>query len=286
MAQGSLYAVFTRPSETLSACEPPSQCVPEAAAYLIDPVTDAYHYPSDLMSLLIETIPRLFRSKEDILTFFRACGTPDSLLVDLATQLHDDPTSVRKVHQTRTLLTRLNAGGDAMLGQRRQVIKRVVEFEDFTGCWPEDRLPAQGLVAQVRTRVAKADAFTRMADERDAESAVRRRTQSLEREAAAARRSTLGALSQELGGLFPWATRKREAADWRASSTDTSPPKEWAFARHSWCETKPLRPRWSKSTVSSNSTAISTLLRSSGGATALGQAKWRSTWFASTTAPE
>ena len=33
-----------------------------------------YHYPPDLFSLLVDAIPRLFRSKPDVLTFFRGGG--------------------------------------------------------------------------------------------------------------------------------------------------------------------------------------------------------------------
>jgi hypothetical protein len=33
---------------------------------------------------------------------------------------------------------------------RREVLRRVVEFEDFSRCWPDDQLVAEGLVARVR----------------------------------------------------------------------------------------------------------------------------------------
>lgn len=46
-----------------------------------------YHYPPDLMSLLIQTIPRICRSKEDVLLFFKGSGVSSSLTNDLAVQL-------------------------------------------------------------------------------------------------------------------------------------------------------------------------------------------------------
>jgi hypothetical protein len=55
------------------------------------------------------------------------------------------------------------------LRPRREIIKRVVEFEHFETCWPEDQLKAKGLVASVREAVNTKDAFTRMKQERDAE---------------------------------------------------------------------------------------------------------------------
>ena len=42
-----------------------------------------YHFPPELMDLLIDTIPLLCRSKVDVLTFFRGCGVPDGVTADL-----------------------------------------------------------------------------------------------------------------------------------------------------------------------------------------------------------
>jgi restriction system protein len=161
-----------------------------------------YHYPSDLLMLLIDTIPKLCRSKRDVLVFFRSCGVPRTLLADLDTQLETNPTSVFKAVQVRTVLIRLNEGGDRLLAPRREVIKRVVETEDFSVCWEADRLPARGLVAQVRERQEKQDAFTRMANERAAEAVARRQANRAVVEAAAKRDRELGALASELGALF------------------------------------------------------------------------------------
>ena len=62
---------------------------------------------------------------------------------------------------------------------RREVIRRVVEFEDFTRCWHEDELPARGLVTRVQQIVERKDSFTRMRLEAEKE-----RRQRLEIEAA------------------------------------------------------------------------------------------------------
>src|SRR5690606_1026278 len=68
-----------------------------------------------------------------------------------------------------TVLRRLNEAGDRAIRARREVIKRVVEFEDFTRCWPADELVARGLVAEVQRLVAVKDSFTRMRLERERE---------------------------------------------------------------------------------------------------------------------
>jgi hypothetical protein len=43
---------------------------------------DPFHYPPELLSLLIDTIPRLCRSKQDVLLFLQGCGVAESLMAD------------------------------------------------------------------------------------------------------------------------------------------------------------------------------------------------------------
>jgi hypothetical protein len=82
------------------------------------------------------------------------------------------------------------------------VLKRVVETEDFSTCWPKDRLEAQGLVAQIRSRVEKSDAFTRISIERDREAAEVRRRREEELRLAADRSRELARLRDALAALF------------------------------------------------------------------------------------
>jgi hypothetical protein len=165
-------------------------------------VDEAYHYPADLMSLMVEVIPRLCRSKRDVLTYFRGAGVPSELLADLETRLRTSPETVGKFDQTRTVLTRINEKGDRYLRQRREVLKRVVGTEDYSTCWPKDRLEAQGLVAQIRSLVAKADAFTRMSIERDREAAEVRKRRQEELDRVASRSRDLTRLHDTLAALF------------------------------------------------------------------------------------
>jgi restriction system protein len=122
-----------------------------------------------LLELLTETIPRLFKSKSAVLDFFQGAGTPGQYLADWRLKVRTDRDSVKKHEITRDVLRQLNEGGDATLKQRREVIKRVSEFDDFSTCYDNDRLRAQGLVAQVRQLVNVEDSFSRMNIERERE---------------------------------------------------------------------------------------------------------------------
>jgi hypothetical protein len=134
----------------------------------------AYHYPPELLELLVQTIPRLCPSKPSVLDFFRGAGVQQAVLRDLAQQVATDRSKITKFAIVRTVLTRLNERGDATLRERREVIKRVVEFEDFSTCWPEDQLKAKGLVAEIRRVVQVKDAFSRINIERQKEADARK----------------------------------------------------------------------------------------------------------------
>jgi hypothetical protein len=132
-----------------------------------------FHYPPELFNLLVDTIPLLNRSKRDVLNFFRGAGVPADVLRDLAQRLKTTPKEINKYEIVRTALERLNSRGEAMLGERREVLRRVVEFSNLDACWPEDQLKAKGLLAGIRDVVNQKDAFTRMNQERENERQTR-----------------------------------------------------------------------------------------------------------------
>ena len=75
-----------------------------------------------------------------------------------------------KFEMTRFVLNQLNSREDnSALRQRREILKRVYEFESFEQCWDNDRLIAKGLVAEIQKVTDKKDAFTRMNMERETE---------------------------------------------------------------------------------------------------------------------
>lgn len=132
-----------------------------------------YHYPADLLQLLIDVIPLLCRSKRDVLTFFRSAGVRASFLDDLDKRLRGDPEKINKYEIARTVLTLLNEKGEPALCERREVLRRVLEWEDFSTCYADNREKAQYLVVQIQRRLGVKDAFTRMRLEREADNKLR-----------------------------------------------------------------------------------------------------------------
>jgi len=161
-----------------------------------------YHYPPELMSLLIDAIPRLCRSKKDTLLFFRGAGISTSLTNDLAVRIKTDSDSISKYEIARTILQRLNEDGETTLRERREVLKRVVEFENFSSCWPNDQLVAKGLVAEIRQVVNVKDSFTRMKIEREQEKEKRRAEQQAKLQKIQQRRKEMADIRKELFALF------------------------------------------------------------------------------------
>jgi hypothetical protein len=101
-------------------------------------MAEIYHYPPELFALLVDTIPLLCRGKKDVVAFFRGAGTPDRDLAPIYAKLAADPEAIGKYDITRTLIEALNSRGDSALAPRRELIKRVIEFEGFSTCWPEN----------------------------------------------------------------------------------------------------------------------------------------------------
>lgn len=170
----------------------------------------SYHYPPELTQLLIDTIPLLCRSKNDVLLFFRGAGTAETLMADLQSKLARDRSSVNKYELARTIIERLNTKGDSCLRQRRELLKRVVEFEDFSTCWPNDQLKAKGLVGEVRRVINVKDSFTRINKEREAEREQRLREAADQRKLKARRLAQLEAARANLYALFALEDKPQE----------------------------------------------------------------------------
>ena len=79
-----------------------------------------HHHPPDLLQLMIDAIPRLCRSKRDVVLFFRGAGVADSEVADIEARLASDPDSLNKFEIARTVLVRLNDIGDKALRERRK----------------------------------------------------------------------------------------------------------------------------------------------------------------------
>lgn len=163
---------------------------------------EAYHYPPELMALLKETVPKLCRSKRDLLTFFRGCGVPSGIMQPHEQLLANDKESFNKYHVTADLLEKINQLGDSGLKLRRELLKRVTEFEDFSVCWERDQSAARGLVSQVRDLVNVKDSFTRMRNEKDEEKRKRIEREQAETALKKAKAEKIDVAKIELFALF------------------------------------------------------------------------------------
>lgn len=162
----------------------------------------SFHYPPELLALLIDTVPKLCKSKKDLLLFFQGAGVPKNIVAPHETLLKTNKDGFNKYHVTREVLTELNAQGEKTLGLRREILKRVTQFEDFSVCWESDRAAARGLVAQVRDLVNVKDAFTRMNLEREKERNEKQEASKRELDEKRKRNEKLADLKQQLFGLF------------------------------------------------------------------------------------
>ena len=68
------------------------------------------------------------RSKNDVLVFFKGAGVPGTITADFSQKLASDRGSVNKYEIVREVLVRLNDKGEATLRERREALKRVIEF--------------------------------------------------------------------------------------------------------------------------------------------------------------
>jgi restriction system protein len=74
-----------------------------------------FHYPPELLNLLVDTIPLLNRSKKHVLLFFRGAGVPQEMSADVSARLKSTPQEINKYDIARTILEGLNARGEATL---------------------------------------------------------------------------------------------------------------------------------------------------------------------------
>lgn len=126
----------------------------------------SYHYPPEVFTLLVDTIPLLCKSKIDVIIFLKGAGVSTSTLQDLEHRVKTDRQNINKYEIVRTALQRINDKGDSEIRTRREIIKRVVEIEEFSCCWENDRLKAKGLVSEIQKIVNIKDSFTKINQER------------------------------------------------------------------------------------------------------------------------
>jgi hypothetical protein len=161
-----------------------------------------FHYPPELMNLLIDVIPLLNRSKSDVFLFFKGAGVSETLMSLPRQQWKQNHSGITKYEIVRQVLTKLNEKGEVCLRQRREVLKRVVEFEKFSVCWEADKLKAKGLISEIRDVVNVKDSFTRMKQEREQERRQRLDKDEAEKKSLQQQLATIEKVKQDLFGLF------------------------------------------------------------------------------------
>lgn len=161
-----------------------------------------FHYPPELLALLVDTLPRLCKSKKDLLLFFQGAGVDKTLLSPYELLLRTNKDAFKKYIVSRELLAKLNEMGERSLGERRELLKRVTEFQDFSVCWEKDQAPARGLVAQIRELVDVKDAFTRMNIEREQERKQRQAVEVRKADALRKQQEELDQIKKSFSSLF------------------------------------------------------------------------------------
>ncbi len=161
-----------------------------------------YQYPPDLLNLLVDTIPLLNKGKEDVFVFFRGAGVSDALMQPILDMWNANNGGVKKAGIARQVLVNLNKRGEATLRERREVLRRVVEFEAFAACWPNDQLKAKGLVSEIRSVVNVKDSFTRMRQEHEKGLQARRSVKEAEAQDLQRKVTAVANAKAELFALF------------------------------------------------------------------------------------
>ncbi len=171
---------------------------------------EQFHYPPDVFNLLVNVIPLLCRSKDDVLIFLQGAGVDIADLAEVSYIVQSNRQAINKYDIVRNVLKKINSQGDRGLRARREIIRRVVEFEDFSLCWPDDQLKAKGLVASLREVVHVKDSFTRMRQERDREHEKTKASNQKTQENIAKKRAAIEGVNTRLCSLFSMNDRPQE----------------------------------------------------------------------------
>ena len=120
-----------------------------------------FHFPPDLFNILVDTIPRLNKTKKDLLLFFQNVGVPSTYLQPYYLLLNTNRSQFKKFDVTREVLATLNEQTEKMLGVRRKLLQRIVEFDSFETCYPNDKDRAKANVSDIQKIVKLKDTVTK-----------------------------------------------------------------------------------------------------------------------------
>lgn len=166
-------------------------------------MNNTYHYPPDLFNLLVDTIPLLNKTKKDLLLFFHGSGIAKENMADMIQKVNTNPKTINKYEITRTILSRLNEkSGDKALFSRREIVRRVVQFESYESCWETDRIKAKAYVSEISKIVNVKDSFTRMKDEKEKEAKINRENYVRQVEEKRKKRDKIESIKTDLSNAF------------------------------------------------------------------------------------
>lgn len=161
-----------------------------------------HHFPPELVGLLVDAIPRLLRGKQAVLDFFRGCGVAPTLYADLAKRLQTDRNAITKFEIVRVIINRLNDKGDAALRERREILKRVTQWDDFSTCYDNQRVEAEGYVAKIQKVINAKDTVMRISHAHEQEKEKQRQQYEAKLNELERRKASLDAIHSELAALF------------------------------------------------------------------------------------
>ncbi len=129
---------------------------------------------------------------------------PERLLTDYQEQVNRDRTSVKKPVMIRTILQRMNDAGDApeCIRMRRELVRRIVEWKNYSTCQPNCEDVARGGVAAVAEIVGKYDFLTEIRQERDRWQNERIQKEHAKRETDARRRAEWERIKNDFMSCF------------------------------------------------------------------------------------
>jgi len=81
----------------------------------------SYHYPPEVFTLLVDTIPLLCKSKLDVIIFLKGSGVSNTVIEDLHNRVNTDRQNINKYEIVRTCLERINNKGDSEIRTRREI---------------------------------------------------------------------------------------------------------------------------------------------------------------------
>ena len=176
-------------------------------------MNDVFHYPPDLFDLVVQTIPLLNRSKSSVLLFFKGAGVNETIFADIKEIVRTDRGSINKYDICRKILERINENSERHLRERREILKRITEFEAFSTCWEKDQLKAKGLVAEIQKVINVKDSFTRMNQEREREAEVRKKAYATKIQELQKHKENLRNLKNSLSALFTETNPQKRGKD-------------------------------------------------------------------------